>query len=62
MLMIPTYGKVYNLHNKLVGSILDTPVQVQEKLDGSQMSWMNREGELIMQSRGTILDLSLIHI
>lgn len=52
MTQIESYPKVYTLGHKAVMDILDGPVLVQEKVDGSQISFGVLEGELVIRSRG----------
>ena len=50
---IPSYSKVYALGHAAVLDILNKPVVIQEKLDGSQFSFMlDMDGRLWMRSRG----------
>ena len=42
--LIRSYGKIYNLGHAALGSLLDGPVIVEEKVDGSQFSFMKDEG------------------
>lgn len=52
--MIHSYPKIYNLgHVALANLFDDNSVLVQEKYDGSQLSWMwDVEGELFVKSKG----------
>lgn len=55
---IPGYGKVYNLGKPEVEGILDGPVVVQEKLDGSQFSFgMLPDGALACRSKSAHIDI-----
>lgn len=49
---IPSYPKVYNLGHKAIVDLLKDPVVVEEKLDGSQLSWGLLDGELHIRSKG----------
>jgi hypothetical protein len=52
---IPAYPKVWNLgHNALI-DLFDGPVVVQEKVDGSQLSWMLKDDELHVRSKGAVI-------
>lgn len=52
---IPSYPKVWNLgHNALIELFQDL-VLVQEKVDGSQLSWMVKDGELHIRSKGAVI-------
>lgn len=51
--MIPSYPKVYNVGHPQLAGLLDDPVIVEEKIDGSQFSAsIGVEGELQCRSRG----------
>ncbi len=52
---ISSYPKVYNMGHPALEALLDGPVVVQEKVDGSQFSFANIDGELVMRSKGTDL-------
>ncbi|HEX9762082.1 MAG TPA: RNA ligase family protein [Acidimicrobiia bacterium] len=55
MIEIPPYGKVLNLGHRDLHGILDDPVIVQEKYDGSQISWAwDKHGELWATSKGKL--------
>jgi hypothetical protein len=50
---IRSYPKVYNLGHAAIRDLLRDPVVVQEKVDGSQFSFMlTQEGELLARSKG----------
>jgi len=50
---ISSYPKVYNLGHKAISSLLDGTVVVQEKLDGSQLSFSkDTTGQVYVRSRG----------
>jgi hypothetical protein len=52
---IPSYGKVLNLGHRNLRGILDDPIVVQEKYDGSQISWAwDEHGELWVTSKGKV--------
>ncbi len=48
---INSYPKIYNLGHKAIAEILDGPVLVEEKVDGSQFSFGIVDGELQCRSR-----------
>lgn len=48
---INSYPKVYNLGHRAIAEILDGPVLVEEKVDGSQFSFGIVDGELQCRSR-----------
>jgi len=53
---INAYPKVYNLGHKEIQGILDSPVILQEKVDGSQFSFLKTEtDELLFKSKGAII-------
>lgn len=54
---IPSYRKVKNLGHKDTSDVFNGPVIVQEKLDGSQISFGLVDGELYIRSKGTHRDL-----
>jgi hypothetical protein len=50
---IPSYPKVYNLGHKAVAEVLQGPVVIQEKYDGSQFSFCwDPDGQLYARSKG----------
>ena len=51
-----TFPKVHNLGTKYVRDIFMEPVEITEKLDGSQFGFGIINGELIVRSKGTIID------
>ena len=50
-----SYGKIYNLGHRAVRDLLKFPVQVQEKIDGSQFSFGVRGGVLNMRSKRAVV-------
>jgi len=50
-----SYGKIYNLGHRAVRDILNFPVQIQEKIDGSQFSFGVRNGVLNMRSKRAVV-------
>lgn len=46
------YSKVYALGHREILGILDDPVIVQEKIDGSQISFGVIDGEISIRSKG----------
>lgn len=54
---IPTYGKVIVYGHRYNKMIFDSPVVVQEKVDGSQFSFGILDGELQCRSRGQMIDV-----
>lgn len=50
-MILPSYGKVWNLGSPPIDGILDKPLSVFEKIDGSQLSVGIIEGELRARSR-----------
>lgn len=55
--MISSYPSIYNLGHAAVATLLHEPVIVEEKIDGSQISfWKNPEdGELQIRSKGAVI-------
>ena len=50
---IESYPSIYSLGHRAVAGLLDVPVIVEEKVDGSQISFgVSTEGELRMRSKG----------
>lgn len=49
---ISSYSKIFALGHRLVRDIFDGPVKVQEKIDGSQISFGVSDGELMIRSKG----------
>lgn len=47
-----SYASIYNMGHRMVADLLKTPVYVQEKVDGSQISFGAINGELVMRSKG----------
>jgi hypothetical protein len=55
--MIGAYPSIYNLGHSAVKDLLTGPVIVEEKVDGSQISFgVNAEGELQMRSKGAVIN------
>lgn len=52
-----SYPKVFALGHKAIADLLDGPVIVQEKVDGSQLSFGKGEGKLWIRSRGRVFDI-----
>jgi len=50
--MISSYSKVHALGHKEIADILDSPVVIQEKVDGSQFSFGVIDGKLMCRSKG----------
>jgi hypothetical protein len=55
--MITNYPKIYAIGKKEVKDVLEDPVIVEEKVDGSQISFGVYDGELVVKSRSTVLNL-----
>lgn len=56
--MLPSYSSPFNVEHKAVkGLIFDGPVVVQEKVDGSQISFGIVNGELQVRSKGAFVHL-----
>lgn len=54
---LPSYGKVYALGHRAIGDIFKGEVVVQEKVDGSQITFGRIGGELFVRSKGKQLVL-----
>lgn len=58
MSSLHSYPSIFNLGHKLVSNLLTVPVNVEEKIDGSQASFgLNDEGELCFRSKGATLNI-----
>lgn len=55
--MIGSYSKIYNVGHRETNALLDTLVWVQEKIDGSQISFGVIDGELQIRSKNATVDL-----
>ena len=49
---IPSYPKVYNFGHRAIEKLLYDSVLVQEKIDGSQISFALLDGEVVIRSKG----------
>lgn len=54
---IPSYGSIYALGHRAIRDIFESPVIVEEKIDGSQFSFGVVDGELCARSKGKDLIL-----
>lgn len=50
-----SYPSIFNMGHRMVADLLKGPVYVQEKVDGSQLSFGLVNGELVMRSKGAPL-------
>ncbi len=55
--MINSYPSIYNLGHAAIADLLKSPVLVEEKVDGSQISFAKHDGELMMRSKGASLNI-----
>jgi RNA ligase len=56
MSRLHSYPSIYNLDHAAVATLLSVPVYVEEKVDGSQISFgITTEGELMVRSKGSLL-------
>jgi len=56
--VLHSYPNVYQLGHKLVSNVLDGYVLVQEKIDGSQISFgIDENGKLNMRSKNKEIDV-----
>ncbi|MDP8213385.1 MAG: RNA ligase family protein [Candidatus Zapsychrus exili] len=53
---IPAFTKIYNIGHKEVENIFDGPVEVTEKIDGSQFCFGVIDGKLYIRSKGREID------
>ncbi len=51
-MMLKAFPKISHLGTKYVASIFDEPVEITEKIDGSQFCFGRFEGEIVMRSKG----------
>ena len=54
---LPSYASLCHIGHRSIVDIFDGPVLVQEKVDGSQISFGVLDGKLSMRSKGVPLDL-----
>lgn len=52
---LPSYPKIWHVGHRAVQGLFDGPVRVQEKVDGSQISFVKRAGKLYARSKGAML-------
>jgi hypothetical protein len=52
MNQINSYPSIYAIGHKAIAAIFDTPVTIEEKIDGSQFSMARFDGELHCRSKG----------
>lgn len=53
---IPSYSSIFAMGHKATVDMFNVPVLVEEKIDGSQMSWMKDEaGEVHFRSKGAVI-------
>lgn len=52
---LPHYGKVWAIGHRAVEGLFNGPVIVQEKVDGSQISFASLDGRLYVRSKGNML-------
>lgn len=53
-----SYPSIYNLGHRYVADLLTVPVNVEEKIDGSQFSFgITHEGDLMIRSKGCIMNV-----
>ena len=56
-MIVSNYGKVLALGHKFLDGLLDDVIVIQEKIDGSQISFVMWGGELKIRSNGQQIDL-----
>jgi hypothetical protein len=52
---ISGYPKIYSLGHRAIRDIFKEPVTAQEKVDGSQISFMKKDGAVYVRSKGAML-------
>ena len=52
---IPHFPKIFHLGDKYLQTIFDEPVEITEKVDGSQFCFGKIDGELLVRSKGKIM-------
>lgn len=55
--MISAFPKIFAVGTKYVADIFDGPVEITEKLDGSQIGFGKVDGTLVVRSKGAIINL-----
>ena len=55
--MIPAFPKIFHVGEKYISKLFDGPVEITEKVDGSQFVFGKMNGELFCRSKGKILVL-----
>src|ERR1700722_8510099 len=53
--MINSYSSIFNIGHKALENLFAEQVLVEEKVDGSQLSFAIIEGELHMRSKGAVI-------
>lgn len=56
--MISSYPSIYTLGHRFITELFSGPVVIQEKIDGSQFSFSQIDGQLCCRSRGQQINLS----
>lgn len=51
-----SYAKIYNVGHRALAGFFDTPVTVEEKVDGSQFSFGIFGGQIRVRSKGVVMD------
>lgn len=52
---IGSYPSIYAMGHRAIRDIFDSPVVVEEKVDGSQFSMMKKDGQVFLRSKGAVL-------
>lgn len=55
--MLRNWGKIYTVGDPKIADLFDGPVEVTEKLDGSQFNFGMFNGKLHMRSKGAVIDV-----
>lgn len=53
---LPSYPKIFNLGHRAISNLFEGRVVVQEKVDGSQFSFGMVAGQLLVRSKGAVID------
>jgi hypothetical protein len=54
---VPSYGSLYAIGHRAIAEIFEDDVVIQEKVDGSQISFQIRDGEVEVRSKGAQLNI-----
>jgi hypothetical protein len=54
---IPSFPKIMHLGDRYIQTIFDEPVEITEKVDGSQFCFGKLDGELCVRSKGKVMEV-----